>query len=218
MVLAPRSLTGAGPRRARRDATGARPAPAAPPVVTPRGAITQPGRPGGDHADALVGRLKNQPSPPNSRGADYLGQSFNGRRLLASLIHRGRWAFLALVSCAHTLGAVSVLAVAPLSPLLLDDLGLSRAQFGVSCPRSISAASRCRCQGWLTDRLGARLTLVGGQCLTALMVGLAAWSPGLATMLPLYCLAGLGWAVIDPSRARRSSIGSRRASAAWRWA
>jgi len=56
--------------------------------------------------------------------------------------------------------------------------------------------------GWLTDRLGARLTLVGGQLLTALMVALAAWSPGLSTMLPLYCLAGLGWAVINPSTGR----------------
>lgn len=104
------------------------------------------------------------------------------------------------MSCAHTLGAVSVLAVAPLSPLLLDDLGLSRAQVGLFLPALyLGGVAMSLPAGWLTDRLGARLTLVGGQCLTALMVGLAAWSPGLGTMLPLYCLAGLGWAVINPS-------------------
>ena len=113
---------------------------------------------------------------------------------------RGRWAVLALVSGAHTLGAVSVLAIAPLSPLLLDDLGLSRAEVGLFLPAIyLGGVLMSLPAGWLTDRLGARLTLVGGQCLTALMVGVAAWSPGLWTMLPLYCLGGLGWAVINPT-------------------
>ena len=104
------------------------------------------------------------------------------------------------MSGAHTLGAVSVLAIAPLSPLLLDDLGLSRAQVGLFLPAIyLGGVIMSLPAGWITDRLGARLTLVGGQCLTALMVGVAAWSPGLSAMLPLYCLAGLGWSVINPT-------------------
>jgi len=90
--------------------------------------------------------------------------------------------------------------VAPLSPLLLDGLGLSRAQVGLFLPALyLGGVAMSLPAGWLTDRLGARLTLVVGQCLTALMIALAAWSPGLAAMLPLYSLAGLGWAVINPS-------------------
>ena len=116
---------------------------------------------------------------------------------------RGRWGVLALVTAAHTLGAVSALAIAPLSPLLLDELGLTRAQVGLFLPALyLGGVAMSLPAGWLTDRLGARLTLVGGQLLTALQIGLAAWSPGLATMLPLYCLAGLGWAVINPGTGR----------------
>jgi len=95
---------------------------------------------------------------------------------------------------------MSVLAIAPLSPLLLDDLALGRAQLGLFLPAIyLGGVVMSLPAGWLTDRLGARLTLSAGQCLTALMVGLAAWSPGLPTMLPLFCLAGLGWAVINPA-------------------
>ena len=116
---------------------------------------------------------------------------------------RGRWGVLALVTAAHTLGAVSALAIAPLSPLLLVELGLTRAQVGLFLPALyLGGVAMSLPAGWLTDRLGARLTLVGGQLLTALMIGLAAWSPGLATMLPLFCLAGLGWAVINPGTGR----------------
>jgi MFS family permease len=116
---------------------------------------------------------------------------------------RGRWGVLALVTAAHTLGAVSALAIAPLSPLLLVELGLTRAQVGLFLPALyLGGVAMSLPAGWLTDRLGARLTLVGGQLLTALMIGLAAWSPGLAAMLPLFCLAGLGWAVINPGTGR----------------
>ena len=47
---------------------------------------------------------------------------------------RGRWGLLALVTGAHTLGAISVLAVAPLAPLLLEDLRLTRGQVGMFLP------------------------------------------------------------------------------------
>ena len=116
---------------------------------------------------------------------------------------RARWAVLALVTGAHTLGAVSVLAIAPLSPLLLDDLGLTRAQVGYFLPAIyLGGVLMSLPAGWITDRLGARLTLCLGQCLTALMLGLAAWSAGLGAMLPLCTLAGLGWAVINPTTGR----------------
>jgi len=110
---------------------------------------------------------------------------------------------LALVTGAHTLGAVCVLAVAPLSPLILDDLGLSRAQVGLLLPAIyLGGILMSLPAGWITDRLGARWTLAAGQALTGALVGAAAWSPSLPAMLPLLCVGGLGWAVVNPATGR----------------
>ena len=109
---------------------------------------------------------------------------------------RGRWALLALVTGAHTFGAVSVLAVAPLAPLLLEDLHLSRAQVGLFLPAIyLGGVAMSLPAGWLTDRFGARLTLAAGQCLTGALVALAAKADGLALMLACLFVGGLGWAV-----------------------
>jgi sugar phosphate permease len=113
---------------------------------------------------------------------------------------RGRWGVLAMVTGAHALGAVSVLAVAPLAPLLLADLGLTRAQVGLFLPAIyLGGVVMSLPAGWLTDRFGGRITLAAGQCVTGAFVGLAAMAPGLAPMLGLLFLAGLGWAVVNPA-------------------
>jgi sugar phosphate permease len=113
---------------------------------------------------------------------------------------RGRWGLLALVSIAHALGAISVLAVAPLAPLLLEDLQLTRTQVGLFLPAIyLGGVVMSLPAGWLTDRLGARLTLAAGQCLTGGMIALAARAQGLPLMLGLLFLAGLGWAVVNPT-------------------
>src|SRR5687768_11945008 len=112
---------------------------------------------------------------------------------------RGRWGLLALVTGAHALGAVSVLAVAPLAPLLLEDLDLTRAQVGLFLPAIyLGGVVMSLPAGWLTDRFGARITLAAGQCLTGALVALAATAAGLSHMLALLFLAGLGWAVVNP--------------------
>ena len=113
---------------------------------------------------------------------------------------RGRWGVLALVTGAHGLGAVSVLAVAPLAPLLLEDLGLTRAQVGLFLPAIyLGGVVMSLPAGWLTDRFGGRITLAAGQCVTGAFVALAAMAPRLAPMLGLLFLAGLGWAVVNPA-------------------
>ena len=115
----------------------------------------------------------------------------------------GRWGLLALVSGAHLLGAVSVLAVAPLAPLLLQDLHLSRAQVGLFLPAIyLGGVLMSLPAGWLTDRAGARITLAAGQCLTGVMIALAAWAGSLPSMLALLFLGGLGWAVVNPATGR----------------
>src|SRR2546428_13963377 len=86
-----------------------------------------------------------------------------------------RWAILALVTAAHGLGALSVLAVAPLPPFLLDDLHLSRAQVGWVLPagylRGVLMALAPR---WLPHRPGGRAPLALGQLAIGVRVGPAA--------------------------------------------
>jgi MFS transporter, ACS family, hexuronate transporter len=113
---------------------------------------------------------------------------------------RGRWGLLSLATGAHALGAVSVLAVAPLAPLLLEDLHLTRAQVGLFLPAIyLGGVVMSLPAGWLTDRFGARLTLAAGQCLTGALVALAAAAAELSHMLALLFLGGLGWAVVNPA-------------------
>jgi len=116
---------------------------------------------------------------------------------------RGRWGLLALVTGAHTLGAVSVLAVAPLAPLLLEDLHLTRAQVGLFLPAIyLGGVVMSLPAGWLTDRFGARLTLAAGQCVTGALVALAAEADRLSLMLVCLFVGGLGWAVVNPATGR----------------
>jgi len=98
------------------------------------------------------------------------------------------------------LSAVSVLAIAPLAPLLRDELGLSRAQVGLFLPAVyLGGVLMSLPAGWLTDRLGIRVTLTGGLALTGLMIGAAAQAPTLPLTLSGFFLAGLGFAVINPT-------------------
>lgn len=93
--------------------------------------------------------------------------------------------------------------MAPLSPLLREDLGLGRAQVGWLLPAIyLGGVLMSVPAGWLTDRLGARLSLAAGQTVTGAFIGWAAWSPSLPALLPLLALAGLGWAVINPATGR----------------
>lgn len=114
-----------------------------------------------------------------------------------------RWANLALVTLAHALGAFAVLSVAPLSPFLLESLSISRAQVGLLLPAVyLGGVLMALPAGWLTDRLGVRLSLVLGQGLTGAMIGLAALDVGFTTLLGLLFLAGFGWSVVNPATGR----------------
>src|SRR5438270_10859709 len=95
-----------------------------------------------------------------------------------------RWAVLVLITLAHALGALSVLSVAPLSPFLLDALHLSRAQVGLLLPAVyLGGVLMSLPAGWLTDRLGVRLTLGAGQAVIGLLVLVAPPAGSLRTLL-----------------------------------
>ena len=107
---------------------------------------------------------------------------------------------LALVTLAHGLGSLSILAVAPLSPFLLDGLALSRVQVGLFLPAAyLGGILFALPAGWLTERQGVRWPLVLGQTLTGSMVVLASLAPDLASALSCLVLGGLGFGVLNPT-------------------
>jgi MFS family permease len=111
-----------------------------------------------------------------------------------------RWSVLALVTVAHALGALSVLSVAPLSPFLFDALELTRAQVGLLLPAVyLGGVMMALPAGWLTDRLGVRLTLGGGLLLIGAFVMAASWTPSFPALLGALVGAGFGFSVLNPS-------------------
>src|SRR5688572_5159934 len=111
-----------------------------------------------------------------------------------------RWSVLALVTIAHALGALSVLSVAPLSPFLLEALELSRAQVGLFLPAVyLGGVMMALPAGWLSDRLGVRLTLGGGLLLIGALVMTASWTQSLPALLGALVIAGFGFSVLNPS-------------------
>jgi MFS transporter, ACS family, hexuronate transporter len=110
------------------------------------------------------------------------------------------WPILALVTAAHGLGALSVLAVAPLAPFLLESLRLTRAQVGWFLPAVyLGGVLMALPAGWLTDRLGVRATLGLGQLVIGVGVILAALGASLAAVLVCLVFAGFGFSVLNPS-------------------
>jgi MFS family permease len=110
---------------------------------------------------------------------------------------------LALVTAAFALSALSALAVAPLSPFLLESLVLSRAQVGLFLPAVyLGGVAMSLPSGWLVDRLGVRRTLALGQALMGILVALASLAPGLVTLLACFVGAGFGFSVTNPATGR----------------
>jgi MFS transporter, ACS family, hexuronate transporter len=111
-----------------------------------------------------------------------------------------RWLVLALVTLAHALGALSVLAVAPLAPFLLDAMQLSRVQVGLFLPAVyLGGVLMALPAGWLTDRVGVRMTLGVGQVIIGVMVMGAAMTESLPAFLGCLVIAGFGFSVLNPS-------------------
>ncbi|PYM11593.1 MAG: hypothetical protein DMD81_26440 [Candidatus Rokuibacteriota bacterium] len=107
---------------------------------------------------------------------------------------------LAVVTLGHALGSFAVLSVAPLSPYLVDALHLSRAQVGWLLPAVyLGGVLMSLPSGWLTDRLGVRLTLSFGLTVIGLMLAIATLSGTLAPLLVCLVLAGFGFSVLNPA-------------------
>src|SRR6476660_1663573 len=97
-----------------------------------------------------------------------------------------RWRLLAILTTSYGAGAFGMLGISPLSPSLVEGLGLTRFQVAFIVP-SIYLA------GLLFSLPG------GGLALGAAGLLAAALAPGFLAFLACLFVAGAGWSVVNPT-------------------
>jgi len=112
----------------------------------------------------------------------------------------GPWSALTLATVGHAAGSFAMLAVAPLAPLLLDALHLTRAQVGLLLPAAyLGGVLMALPAGWVTDWLGVRYTLGLGLVLIGAMVGAGAAAATFPALLACLVVGGFGFSVLNPA-------------------
>ncbi|WNV77103.1 MFS transporter [Geodermatophilus sp. DSM 44513] len=102
-----------------------------------------------------------------------------------------RTAFAVVLASAMGVSVYSIPALAVLSGLLIDDLGIDRSQFGlVVTAVAVSNAACAQVAGRLVDRVGGRRVLLGVFALTVVSAALLAVAPSFWALLALAALAG----------------------------
>jgi len=105
-----------------------------------------------------------------------------------------------LVSAAHLVSHYYILILAPLLPFVRADLGVSYTEIGVALAVfNIVTAALQAPAGFLVDRIGARIPLIGGLLLGAgafLVVGL---TDSYWMLVAMFAIAGIGNAVYHPA-------------------
>lgn len=93
-----------------------------------------------------------------------------------------------------------MLGISPLSPSLVEGLGLTRFQVAFIVPSIYLAGLLFSLPGGrLADRLGVRPAFLGGLALGAAGLLAAALAPGFLTFLACLFVAGAGWSVVNPT-------------------
>lgn len=113
---------------------------------------------------------------------------------------RGAWSALTLATVGHAAGSFAMLAVAPLAPLLLEALNLTRAQVGLLLPAAyLGGVLMALPAGWFTDWLGVRLTLGLGLVLIGALVTAGAAAATFPMLLACLVVGGFGFSVLNPA-------------------
>ncbi|HTI54422.1 MAG TPA: MFS transporter [Verrucomicrobiae bacterium] len=111
-----------------------------------------------------------------------------------------RWRLLAILTTSYGAGAFGMLGISPLSPSLVEGLGLTRFQVAFIVPSIYLAGLLFSLPGGrLADRLGVRPAFLGGLALGAAGLLAAALAPGFLTFLACLFVAGAGWSVVNPT-------------------
>jgi MFS transporter, ACS family, hexuronate transporter len=111
-----------------------------------------------------------------------------------------RWRLLAILTTSYGAGAFGMLGISPLSPSLVEGLGLTRFQVAFIVPSIYLAGLLFSLPGGrLADRLGVRPAFLGGLALGAAGLLAAALAPGFLAFLACLFVAGAGWSVVNPT-------------------
>jgi ACS family hexuronate transporter-like MFS transporter len=111
-----------------------------------------------------------------------------------------RWRLLTILTASYGAGAFGMLGISPLSPSLVDGLGLSRFQVAFLVPSIyLSGLLLSLPGGRLADRLGVRPAFLGGLAMAAIGLLAAALAPGFVAFLVCLFAAGSGWSVVNPA-------------------
>lgn len=111
-----------------------------------------------------------------------------------------RWRLLAVLTASYGAGAFGMLGISPLSPSLVEGLGLTRLQVAFIVPAIYLAGLLFSLPGGrLADRLGVRPAFLGGLALGALGLLAAALAPSFLAFLFCLFVAGTGWSVVNPA-------------------
>jgi MFS family permease len=106
---------------------------------------------------------------------------------------------IALVSLAHGMSHFFQIIVAPLFPLIKEELGVSYAALGFSLTLFYALSAICQpAAGFVVDRFGARGVLLGGIGLMAAGVLLVGISTSYPVLVAGMALAGIGNGVFHP--------------------
>jgi MFS family permease len=111
-----------------------------------------------------------------------------------------RWRLLSILTASYGAGAFGMLGISPLSPSLVEGLGLTRLQVAFLIPSIYLAGLVFSLPGGrLADRLGVRPAFLGGLAVGAIGLLAAALAPGFLTFLLCLFVAGSGWSVVNPA-------------------
>jgi FSR family fosmidomycin resistance protein-like MFS transporter len=107
---------------------------------------------------------------------------------------------IGLVSVAHGVSHFFQIIVAPLFPLIKDELDVSYAALGFAMTLFYGASAVFQpVAGFVVDRLGARNVLVGGLAMMVVGIGLVGLAGSYAVLVAGMLLAGLGNSVFHPA-------------------
>lgn len=113
---------------------------------------------------------------------------------------RGTRAVIGLVSVAHGVSHFFQIIVAPLFPLIKDDLGVSYAALGFAMTLFYGASALFQpVAGFVVDRLGARNVLMGGLALMVAGIALVGVANAYPVLVAGMLLAGVGNSVFHPA-------------------
>ncbi len=119
---------------------------------------------------------------------------------VASIPARQQTQVVGLISFAHLLSHLYMLALPPLFPLIHNELGVDYTELGLAMTAfSVATGTLQTPMGFLCQRIGARPVLIGGLLLNGAAIALVAFAHDIWQLGALMFLAGVGSSVFHPA-------------------